>query len=329
MDWLRFFRRRVPEGPEATSPAPPEPVYREACPDPARASLRWHGEEESFTVHDYVIPRPMLYASDGRPSEPEASCIDTRLPVAPPLFEPKGALGYYPRYTGLEAHQRGNYLTWLASGRVGGLEDVGYVFLYYYGLERRLLIDREDQEPILREVAALLGRYGASRSFARYASGLMAYWLVANDPNGGLAERCVRLMEQAPARLCRDAFRGLLAWYAAREAPLPAETALALTERVLDPPKSVLIERETKEFRSRYVSLYEDMFGQGMTLGSATRDRFLVYRPASPSLLEANPARRIPPVRIPDVLRRRGPVQAAGAHLEDVPGRIAGTRAWG
>ena len=35
--------------------------------------------------------------------------------------------------------QRGNYLSWLASGKQGQLDDIGYAFVYFYGLERRFL----------------------------------------------------------------------------------------------------------------------------------------------------------------------------------------------
>jgi hypothetical protein len=30
--------------------------------------------------------------------------------------------------------QRGNYLSWLASGKQGQLDDIGYAFVYFYGL---------------------------------------------------------------------------------------------------------------------------------------------------------------------------------------------------
>ena len=55
--------------------------------------------------------------------------------------------------------QRGNYLTWLASGKQGQLDDIGYAFVYFYGLEWRVFIDGKDVDLIIPEVVRLLCRY--------------------------------------------------------------------------------------------------------------------------------------------------------------------------
>ena len=44
---------------------------------------------------------------------------------------------YYPSYAGLSPEQRWVYLNWLTD--VSQPVYIGYVFLYYYGLERQLL----------------------------------------------------------------------------------------------------------------------------------------------------------------------------------------------
>ena len=50
------------------------------------------------------------------------------------------------------------------------------VFLYFYGLERRLIGERavEDRADIVAEVERLRGVYGANRSFSRYSEELLA-----------------------------------------------------------------------------------------------------------------------------------------------------------
>ena len=85
----------------------------------------------------------MVYVSDGKPREDEASCIDLSLEIGIPAYEAPGSLGYYPTYAKISPNQRANYLRWLSSGRVDPLSDIGYAFLFFYGLERRLLLERQ------------------------------------------------------------------------------------------------------------------------------------------------------------------------------------------
>ncbi len=81
----------------------------------------------------------MVYLADGMPRTAEASCIDLSLEVGEPVEDPVGSLGYYTTYARLSPAQRANYLQWLATGRTGTLREIGYAFLFFYGLERRLL----------------------------------------------------------------------------------------------------------------------------------------------------------------------------------------------
>ena len=100
--------------------------------------LRWCGNAETVTVGAYVLKDPMVYVSEGKPREDEASCIDMSLEIGKPVREAAGSLGYYPTYAKISPNQRANYLRWLSNGRVDPLHDIGYAFLFFYGLERRL-----------------------------------------------------------------------------------------------------------------------------------------------------------------------------------------------
>ena len=78
---------------------------------------------------------------------------------------------YWPNYSTIEARSRGTYLDWLSSGRSDKRYNVGYVFLYFYGLERRVFVDKADTQErteILAEVHRLLEIYGDSHSIRRY-----------------------------------------------------------------------------------------------------------------------------------------------------------------
>jgi hypothetical protein len=110
----------------------------------------------------------------------EPSAISVAVPVAAlapgEVAEP---LGYYPTYEGMSRHQRWVYLNWLMD--VDGPVDIGYVFVFYYGLERQLFGELADEavDMILR-----LRAHHVHRSFTRYSSdALLAASLVASRPD--------------------------------------------------------------------------------------------------------------------------------------------------
>jgi hypothetical protein len=93
--------------------------------------LRWCGSGASVTVRGYVLKDPMVYISAYKPSVDEASCIDMSLEVG---TQAAGSVGHYPTYGELSPVQRANYLRWLSNGRAEPLHDIGYAFLFFYGL---------------------------------------------------------------------------------------------------------------------------------------------------------------------------------------------------
>ena len=66
----------------------------------------------------------------------EPSLISVELPIGEPIM-PAPPLGYYPSYRKLSPDERATYLNWLCN--VDNPIDIGYVFIFYYGLERILL----------------------------------------------------------------------------------------------------------------------------------------------------------------------------------------------
>ena len=143
---------------------------------------RWLGTGEAVTVGAYLLQDAMVYISEFKPRKDEPSCIDLSLPVGKPVKEAAGSLGYYPTYARLSPGQRANYLRWLSSGRVEPLHDIGYAFLFFYGLERRLLVERQDLSRIVKEVVRLLETYTSQGSFDGYLSRFLAFTL-ARDRN--------------------------------------------------------------------------------------------------------------------------------------------------
>lgn len=112
------------------------------------------------------------------PSEP--STIYTRLPVRrPPDPSSVPRPPYYPSYVALTPEQRWVYLSWL--GDVSQSVNLGFVFLYYYGLERHLLTGQF--EAAFDEIL-LLRHHHAQGSFPIYSkSALMHSCLARKRPD--------------------------------------------------------------------------------------------------------------------------------------------------
>lgn len=147
-------------------PAPPRNLARPA---------RWIPPGETVEVLDYIIRGGMLYVGVGMkdPSgTPEPSLINPALPVEGHRSFSTKMLDYWPNYSVIAPDARGAYLSWLASGKDSPDVEIGFVTLYFYGLERRAFIDAYGDEraaaewPALRaEVERLQALYG-HKSFA-------------------------------------------------------------------------------------------------------------------------------------------------------------------
>jgi hypothetical protein len=121
----------------------------------------------------------MVYLGEAGPyvSDGSGCVIDPSLAVtAPAVGNVDDKLGYWPSYANISPVCRGAYLHWLASGKCDPETDIGYVFLYFYGLERRLLADPPppgEVELLIAEVVRLRGIYSGNGSFAGYSQRLI------------------------------------------------------------------------------------------------------------------------------------------------------------
>ena len=68
--------------------------------------------------------------------------IDPSLSVARTGTDKAGdGMPYWPGYSDISPQCRATYLGWLARGRADASYNPGYMFLYFYGLERRFFVD--------------------------------------------------------------------------------------------------------------------------------------------------------------------------------------------
>lgn len=110
----------------------------------------------------------------------EPSLIDITQPIdlSSKAVEP---LGYFPCYSGLTASQRGKYLMWLCD--IDQPIDIGYVFLYYYGIERFLFKCPEKFDQAYAMILRLR-KYHNVKSFPSYSFGaLIGANLITRNPD--------------------------------------------------------------------------------------------------------------------------------------------------
>jgi len=85
-------------------------------------------------------------------------------------------MGYWPSYSTIEPECRLAYLQWLADGKKDPNASIGYVFLYFYGIERRIIADMPADEEILAlvaEIERLRSIYSSNGSFGGYSARLI------------------------------------------------------------------------------------------------------------------------------------------------------------
>lgn len=144
---------------------------------PLAKSQGWVRKGQSVTIADRTIDG-MVYV--GKPprigsSYYGESCrayIDPSLSVARSGSDKNGDnMSYWPGYSSIPAVCRATYLDWLAGGRQDGTIHPGYMFLFFYGLERRFLIDQppdDEKQEIVAEVERLKALFAHNYSAQRY-----------------------------------------------------------------------------------------------------------------------------------------------------------------
>ncbi len=236
-----------------------------------------------------TIPGGLIYVGTslaGSSGSNDPCLIDPSKSVARSGDYTERQMNYWPSYSEASPGARRAYLNWLAGGRQDPEADIGFVFLFFYGLERRAIVDASKDEAaqadgpaIAAELRRLLGIYGdKSGSFRRYASELLDWVALARHPS--------RLYEQPVPDFPRTHelplyVRLALGQSAVDGVPVPA--ALALAWARLD-PNIVLRTPATRcveEFERVFAQRYAELCGPGMLLPRNRTKLKLVYRPAS------------------------------------------------
>jgi len=249
----------------------------------------WIPFDTTIEICGYVIAGGLLYVGRGLAAQrgsTEPALIDPSLKVRKLLPDSSGSsLGYWPSYNSITPEARAAYLSWLADGRRNPTVPLGYVFLFMYGLERRVLFDRVSEltevSQIRDEMIALQKVYSQkSRSFESYARHFVELLdLVTSEEEAPGARSVPELVDDrwtVPVAL-----RLQLGSYAKAALPLPQEWAFAWAW--FNPEVKIRTAgiRCAMEYRALFDVLYREEFGDGMIVKPLKGVLSVSYRPAS------------------------------------------------
>lgn len=250
----------------------------------------WVPRDKSVEVHGYSIDGGLLYvgkdlaAVHGYGVEPALINPKLRVDEKRPDHAGEG-MSYWPSYDRISPRNRAGYLAWLVGGRSDPKAYIGYVFLYFYGLERRILHDHkqgarnnEELVAIFNEVKRLLKLYGDNSSFSHYAQQFMfAIYL-----SGGQVDLTRRkpVVASSTHELPAPVKVGL-GQFSNAALPIPATWALAWARQDPEIRLRTPAQRCRKEFAALFEQLYRDRHGEGIVVKPNKTPVSPTYRPAS------------------------------------------------
>lgn len=264
-----------------------------AIPQPSASPMgaRWLTEGECITVAGLALPGGLLYVTERATQfgQLEPSLIDATLRVArSPMNLTERQTPYWPSYRSITPEARRAYLQWLAGGRRQPA-DAGYVFLFFYGLERRALIDapsnpqaKAEIPAIKAEVKRLLGLYGDNNSFRGYATRFLAHIDAgAVQPKSYLSEPDASPADgyELPMSL-----RVALGQMAVDKYPLNPNWALAWALAEPNISRRTPVTRCSEQFAKLFKHEFKKRYPNGIVLPQNKTKLKVAYRPASAGL---------------------------------------------
>lgn len=261
--------------------------------DLTSAKVRWLSAGEPIEVAGEKISGGLIYVGEDRNSRygsSEPSLINPKLKVARGIVDIAQRLtSYWPSYDNITPEARRAYLQWLSSGRKAPHANIGYVFLFFYGLERRAFVDAKTNQAaaaeipsIIAEVERLLSIYDENHSFNTYASRFVDFLR-----QGQVLAR--RYQQAPPAPLSYGyempiELRIGLGQLAADKQPMPADWALAWVLSDHNIGKRTPVARCKEAFAQLFCMRYEERYGAGIVLPQNKTRLRLQYNTASAGL---------------------------------------------
>ena len=245
-----------------------------------RSAVRWIKPGGTSTVAGRKIGGMLYLGSKDRWKREGGAVIDPGLPVAKNGIDYSGdGMPYWPSYRDINPRERATYLDWLAGGRSDKRIGPGYIFLYFYGLERRFFVDApadEEKRVLVAETRRLLDIYGDNHSVRRYLGTFLDAAHIVLEPAGGIEPRFEKISYELPLSL-----RTAIGRMAKEGQPLSAAWLLgwylAHPETQLRTPAT----RAFPEFKGLFALLFDDRYPQGLKIRTPKRILRARYTAAS------------------------------------------------
>ncbi|MEO9683068.1 MAG: TerB N-terminal domain-containing protein [Roseibium sp.] len=241
--------------------------------------------------------------------------IDPSLPIAKQNRDISGTeMKYWPGYSEIPPECRATYLDWLAGGRKDAWFDPGYMFLYFYGLERRFFVDQSnvDAKDIIAEVRRLISLYPENHSVKRYLGEFLDIAMLTETEFEALEPIFERQGWELPFSL-KYAIGARLD----KGENLSADWVLSW---LMCHPESHLRTPATRcrdEFLALFKIRFEDRFPSGLKVSKPRKHLKATYRAASSEFEGTlNPTADGKPV--PDISGLRKPVEIAQEVADEV-----------
>ena len=276
---------------------------------------RWVTHDETIRIDKFEITRGFFYFG-GRLNSlngygTESSLVDPALKINANSPDYAGEqMDYWPSYEHLSPGSRAAYVEWLASNRSNPETYIGYVFLYFYGIERRLLVDDkngaippDERKALMLELERLKSIYGHNRSFNGYVTGFLSHLWVVNHQNDKEQPGHDLLVAK---KNFTSVFKFLLANAVQNGEPFNEELALAWVKSHPDYSLRTPARRCENEFNLLFKLRYKSRFGDGLKIKPNKTRLRLDYYTASASLRGDNQSVELD---LPDVSLLKTPVK--------------------
>ena len=257
--------------------------------------------------------------------EPCRAYIDPSLSIAKSGEDCHGKqMSYWPGYSNIPAVCRATYLDWLEAGRSDGAINVGYMFIFFYGLERRFLLDSpEDQEKvqIITEVRRLKALSADNYSAQRYLGEFLDLASIAYMQGVSVDDDELKnsILENRNWDL-PVALKIVLGTLIANGSPINADWMYLWLvchpeTRLRTPAK-----RCSEEFKALFQNKFSAKYREGLEVRKPKRKLKLQYRAASGEFTgDFTPSTgQTGDTQIPDVSEVRSPVQKAQKIADEV-----------
>lgn len=288
------------------------------------AERGWIPKHRPASVRGWEIGGMVYVGTPPRAGRNGGKCrayIDPALPIGrePADKEGKG-LDYWPNYSSIPPVSRATYLKWLADGRNDPAFNVGYMFLYFYGLERRFLVENpesDEKQEILDEAERLSQLYQDNYSAQKYLQDFIEFGkVVSNSPalrNPTFNNRGYEL----PASL-----KVAVGAIVAGSGKLDADWTLSWWYCHPESNVRTAAQRCEQEFRTLFRRKFQNRYPDGMKVRVPKKTLSLHYRAASGEF-ERTYTPRFKNDALPDISLLKRPVSAAQEIADEAMSELA------